>query len=167
LLRSRHPASAVDPAQRSLAQRNRGLLVFSVGGRPLAARADEIAGVRPWPKAMPVPSDTPFVSALVRLENDCLPVYDLAARLNRTVDPASALCLIVKHEEGPMAICIDSSIPSLHMGESIAIQEGISDEADIIGTCSIGEEQVSIIRLARLGKNRRAVTVGPPTHVGG
>ena len=155
MLRSQHRIPAFDRVQRPLTQRSRGLLVFSIGGRQVAACTEQISGVRPWPKAIPVPSDTPFVSALVRLENDCLPVYDLAARLNRTVEPADALCLIVKHEEGPMAVCIDPSIPSLHMAEAITIHEGTGDDADINGTCSIGEEQLSIVRLARLGKNHR------------
>jgi len=128
------------------------LLVFSVGGRQVAARTEEVAGVRPWPEAMPVPSDTPFVTALVRLEKDCMPVYDLAARLNRTVDPATALCLLVKHEDGPMAICIDASIPSLHMADSANIHEQTGGDSDIAGICSIGEERLSIIHLAGLGK---------------
>jgi chemotaxis signal transduction protein len=128
------------------------LLVFSVGGQQVAARTEEIAGVRPWPETMPVPSDTPFVTGLVRLEKDCMPVYDLAARLNRMIDPATALCLIVKHEDGPMAICIDPSIPSLHMADTASIHEQTGGDSDIAGTCSIGEERLSIIRLARLGK---------------
>jgi chemotaxis signal transduction protein len=155
VLRSRHRASAVDRAYQPLAQRSRSLLLFSVGGRQLAAYMDEIAGVRAWPDTMPVPSETPFVSALVRLENDCLPVYDLAAKLNRSIDPSGPLCLLVKHEDGPMAVCIDPSIPSLHMADSAAIQEEADTEPDIAGTCLIGDEQVTIVRLARLGKGRR------------
>ncbi|HJR75858.1 MAG TPA: chemotaxis protein CheW [Nitrospiraceae bacterium] len=155
MLRSRHRASVVDRAQQPSVQRGRSLLVFSVGGRQLAAYMEEIAGVRAWPNTMSVPSDTPFVSSLVRLENDCLPVYDLAAKLNRTIDRTGPLCLLVKHEDGPMAVCIDSSIPSLYMADSTAIQEGADPEADITGTCLIGDEQVSIVRLARLGKSRR------------
>jgi chemotaxis signal transduction protein len=155
VLRSRHRASVVDRARQPLVQRSRSLLVFSVGGRQLAVWMEEIAGVRAWPNTVPVPSDTPFVSSLIRLENDCLPVYDLAAKLNRTIDRTGPLCLLVKHEDGPMAVCIDSSIPSLHMADSTAIQEGADTEADIAGTCLIGDEQVSIVRLARLGKSRR------------
>lgn len=152
MLRSRHRAAVVGHAEAAVPRRSRGLLVFTVGGRQLAACTEEIAGVRPWPQAMPVPSHTPFVSALIRLEKDCLPVYDLAARLNRTIDPATALCLLVKHEDGPMAICIDPSIPSLHMADSITLHDRPGDDSDIAGTCSIGEEQLTIIRLARLGK---------------
>ena len=153
MLRSRHRAPTLDRPQQAEAGRTRGLLLFSVGGRQVAAATEEIAGVRPWPKMMLVPSDTPFVSALVRLEDECLPVYDLAARLNRSLDPASGLCLIVKHEDGPLAVCIDSSIPSLHMADANDIREGKGEEADIAGTCFIGEDQVSIVRLARLGRS--------------
>ena len=135
-----------------MARHHRGLLVFSVGGQQVAARTEDIAGVCPWPETMPVPSDTPFVAALVRLEKDCMPVYDLAARLNRTIDPATALCLIVKHEDGPMAIRIDPSIPSLHMVDSASVHEQTGGDSDIAGICSIGEERLRIIHLARLGK---------------
>jgi len=155
LLRSRHRAQVIDRAQQPAARARRGLLLFSVGGQQVAAPTEEIAAVRTWPKTMPVPSDTPFVSALVRLEDECLPVYDLAARLNRALDPANGLCLIVKHEEGPLAVCIDSSIPSLHMADANDIHEGTGAEADVSGTCSIGEDQVSLVRLARLGRNHR------------
>lgn len=154
MLRSRHRATAADRGQQPATRPSRGLLLFSVGGRQVAARMEDVAGVRPWPKMMPVPSDTPFVSALIRLENECLPVYDLAARLNRTVDPASGLCLIVKHVEGPLAVCIDSSIPSLHMADASDIREETGNEADISGTCSVGDDQVSFVRLARLGQNQ-------------
>ena len=155
MLRSRHHGQAIDRAQQPAARASRGLLLFSVGGRQVAAPTEEVAAVRPWPKTMPVPSDTPFVSALVRLEDECLPVYDLAARLNRTLDPAGGLCLIVKHEEGPLAVCIDSSIPSLHMADAHDVHEGTGAEADVAGTCFIGEDQVRLVRLARLGRNHR------------
>jgi chemotaxis signal transduction protein len=148
--------------KRPLAPRHRGMLIFSVGGRQVAARTEEISAVRSWPKGIPVPSDTPFVSTVVRLEDDCLPVYDLAARLNRTVDTDGALCLVVKHEDGPMAICIDSTIPSLVMAETITIQEGTGRDADISGSCTVGDERFSVIRLARLGKDHRSEQLPGP-----
>jgi chemotaxis signal transduction protein len=155
LLRSRHRAPAIEQVPQPAAQPSRSLLLFSVGGRQVAAHTEEVAGVRPWPKTMPVPSATPFVSALVRLEDECLPVYDLAARLNSTLDPAGGLCLIVKHEEGPLAVCIDSSIPSLHVADASDIREGTDMETDVAGTCFIGGGQISLVRLARLGRNHR------------
>ena len=131
----------------------------------MAARTEDIAGVRAWPEAMPVPSDTPFVTSLVRLDTDCMPVYDLAAKLNCRVNPVGALCLIIKHEDGPMAVCIDPSVPSLHMVDSSTIQERASDESDIAGMCSVGDEQLSIIHLARLGKGASPEVSGHHSHV--
>ncbi|WP_447603598.1 chemotaxis protein CheW [Nitrospira sp. Nam80] len=139
--------------------------MFSVGGRQVAARTEEIAGVRPWPEAMPVPSNTPFVTSLIRIDKECLPVYDLAAKLNGRINPVGALCLIIKHEDGPLAVCIDPSIPSLHMVDSSTIQERPSDESDIVGICSVGDEQLSIIHLARLGKGALAEGSGYHSHV--
>jgi len=165
LLRSQHRASLSNHPRETVLRKNRGLLIFSVGGRQVAARTEEVAGVRPWPEAMPVPSDTPFVTSLVRVEKDCMPVYDLAAKLNRRLDPAGALCLIVKHEDGPLAVCIDPSIPSLHMADSSAIQEWAGDDADIAGICSVGDEQLTIIHLARLGKGAPAAGPAHQSHV--
>lgn len=152
MLRSQHRASLLEHQHGTGVKRSRGFLVFSVGGQQVAACTEEIAGVRPWPEAMPVPSSTPFISSMVRLDDGCMAVYDLAAKFNRRVNPGGALCLIVKHEDGPMAICIDPSIPSLHMADSRTIDEQASGDPDIVGICSIGDERVGIIRLARLGK---------------
>ncbi|HVG02161.1 MAG TPA: chemotaxis protein CheW, partial [Nitrospira sp.] len=63
--------------------RMQAVVVFSVAGQRLAARTDEVGGVMPWPGAIPVPSDTPCVTALVRQDTRCLPVFDLAAKFNR------------------------------------------------------------------------------------
>ncbi len=152
MLRSQRRASLLEHQHSTGAQRSRGFLVFSVGGQQIAACTEEIAGVCPWPEAMPVPSSTPFISAMVRLDDGCMPVYDLAAKFNRHVNPAGALCLIVKHEDGPMAVCIDPSIPSLHMADARTIDEQASGDPDTVGTCLIGDERVGIIRLVRLGK---------------
>ncbi len=132
--------------------RNQALLVFSVGGRRLGARTEDIAGVQLWQHATPVPSDTPFVNAMVRFDEKCMPVYDLAGKLNQTLDTDSPLCLMIKHEDGPMAICIDAHIPSLHMVDPSTIQGRDSEDADIAGVCSAGDEQVTVINCARLGK---------------
>ena len=132
--------------------RNQALLVFSVGGRRLGARTEEIAGVQLWQHAMPVPSDTPFVNAMIRFDKECMPVFDLAGKLKQTLDSDSPLCLMIKHEDGPMAICIDAHIPSLHMVDSSTIQGRDSEDADIVGVCSAGDEQVTVINCARLGK---------------
>jgi chemotaxis signal transduction protein len=133
--------------------RNQTLLVFSVGGRRLGVRTEDIMGVQLWQHATPVPSDTPFVNAMVRFDKECMPVFDLAGKLNRTLDSDSLLCLMIKHEDGPMAICIDAHIPSLHIVDPSTIQGRESDDADIAGVCLAGDEQVTVINCARLGKD--------------
>ncbi len=131
--------------------RVQNLVVFSVAGQRLAARTEEIGGVLPWPGATPVPSDTPFVTSLVRYEESCLPVFDLAAKFNRTVREEESLCLIVKHVDGPLAICIDSQVPSLHVvpRSEIRYQSGL--DPDMAGSCVAGDEQLPLINLATLG----------------
>jgi chemotaxis signal transduction protein len=126
-------------------------VVFSVAGQRLAARTEEIGGVLPWPGATPVPSDTPFVTSLVRYEESCLPVFDLAAKFDRTVREEESLCLIVKHVDGPLAICIDSQVPSLHVvpRSEIRYQSGL--DPDMAGSCVAGDEQLPLINLATLG----------------
>lgn len=131
--------------------RVQNLVVFSVAGQRLAARTEEIGGVLPWPGTTPVPSDTPFVTSLVRYEESCLPVFDLAAKFNRTVREEESLCLIVKHVDGPLAICIDSQVPSLHVvpRSEIRYQSGL--DPDMAGSCVAGNEQLPLINLATLG----------------
>ncbi|WHZ21383.1 MAG: hypothetical protein OJF47_000495 [Nitrospira sp.] len=131
--------------------RGRGVVVFSVGGRRLAAKTEEIDGVVPWPGATLVPSDTPFVTSLIRREKGCLPVFDLAAKFNRAIQEGESLCLIVKHVDGPMAICIDPQVPSLHLVAQSAVRYRPDTDPDIAGTCVAGEEELPIINLTTLG----------------
>lgn len=131
--------------------RMQNMVVFSVGGKRFAARTEEIGGVMPWPGSTAVPSDTPFVRALVRQENGCLPVFDLAAKFNRLLQDDEPLCLVVKHMDGPLAICIDSQVPSLHMVARSAVQYRAGNGSDIAGTCIAGEEELPIINLTTLG----------------
>lgn len=127
------------------------MVVFSVGGQRLAARTEEIGGVMPWTGSTAVPSDTPFVRALVRQEKGCLPVFDLAAKFKRSLQDGEPLCLVVKHVDGPLAICIDSQVPSLHMVARSAVQYRADNDPDIAGTCIAGEEELPIINLTTLG----------------
>lgn len=136
--------------------RMQALVVFSVAGQRLAARTDEISGVMPWPGAIPVPSDTPCVTALVRQDARCLPVFDLAAKLNRPMHEESALCLLVKHVDGPLAICIDPQVPSLHMVERSSMHYQSGTDPDIAGTCVADDEELPIINLTTLGVPFRA-----------
>ena len=130
------------------------MVVFSVAGKRLAARAEEIGGVLPWPGTTPVPSDTPFVTSLVRYEDSCLPVFDLAAKFNRTVREEESLCLIVKHVDGPLAICIDGQVPSLHVVPRSEVQYQSGLDLDIAGSCVAGDEELPLINLATIGSHQ-------------
>src|SRR6476661_6646152 len=100
--------------QAQATKRSWNVVLFSVGGVKLAARTEDVGGVSPWTKSIPVPSRTPFVQAMLKREKDVMPVYDLATRLSRELEGDPLLCLVARHVDGPMAICIDGVIPSLH-----------------------------------------------------
>jgi chemotaxis signal transduction protein len=125
--------------------------VFSVAGVRFAARADDVGGVTPWPGATAVPSETPYVAALVRHQKECLPVFDLATKLQRKMTDPAPLCLVAKHVDGPMVLCIDGHVPSLHMVDSSAIRYQAGGDPDIAGTCVAGNEELPLLNLTRLG----------------
>jgi chemotaxis signal transduction protein len=129
------------------------LVVFRVGGQLLAAKAQEVGGVWPWSDPMPVPSGTPLVRGIVRRGEEILPVYDLADSLDVEVKGARRLCLIAKHRDGPMAICIDEEIPSLQTVDP-ALIGAATGESHLLGTCQVGAETVSIYSLATLNGPR-------------
>lgn len=144
----RGPISKAAPARASL-------VVFAVGGRRLAARADEIGGVRPWRRAIPIPSRTPFVGSVVRHGDEVLPVYDLAARLGVRVAEGAPLCLIAKRRDGLMAVCIDAEIPTLHAVDPAGIRPATRQDPDVVGTCVVGGEEVPVYSLTSLGLGAR------------
>ncbi len=127
------------------------LLIFSVGGRRLAVKTDEVAGISAWKGSIPVPSRTPFVSAVVRKDKDVFPVFDLAELLHVTVKGEELLCLTAKHHRGAMAICIDEDMPVLHTLDAAAIQAYRGGEFEAIGSFANGLDQIPIISLAKLG----------------
>lgn len=151
MLRAQLRRQSQGSTQGATEARIQNMVVFSVAGQRVAARTDEIGGVLPWPGATAVPSDTPFVTSLVRQEEGCLPVFDLAAKFNRRMQGEESLCLVVKHVDGPLAICIDSQVPSLHMVPRSAVQYHIGDDPDIAGSCLADDEQLPFINLATLG----------------
>lgn len=127
------------------------LVQFSVGGKRVAVRTEEIGGVSPWTEAMPVPSLTPYVNAVVRQGDEILPVFDLARLLMVQVPKTERLCLRAKRQDGPMAVCIDPDVPTLHQVDAKAIQPAPSGMPGVIGRCAIGEEEVPIYSWAMLG----------------
>lgn len=127
------------------------LLVFSVGGRRLAVKTDEVAGISEWQGSIPVPSRTPFVSAVMRKDRDVLPVFDLADLLHVTLQGEELLCLTAKHPLGPMAICIDEDMPVLHTLDSAAMQAYEGGEFEAVGSFVSGLDQIPIMSFAKLG----------------
>lgn len=151
MLRSQSRKQGQTAARSTAENRMLRLVVFSVAGQRLAARTEEIGGVMPWPGAIPVPSETRFVTSLVRHEDRYLPVFDLAAKFQRTMHERESLCLVVKHVDGPLAICIDAEVPSLQMVPRSSLQYQHGDDPDMAGSCVAGGEQLPIINLATLG----------------
>jgi chemotaxis signal transduction protein len=131
------------------------MMVFSVGGMKLAARTEDVEGVSPWSETIPVPSRTPFVQALLKRDNHVMPVYDLAARLDRAVQGEPLLCLVARHLDGPMAICIDADVPFLEMVNAAAIRPNGRGDIESLGTVVIGVHEVAIVALQRLGRLRQ------------
>lgn len=127
-------------------------MVFSIGGVKLAARTEDVGGVSPWTWTIPIPSRTPFVQAMLKRDNHVMPVYDLAARLNRTLIGNPLLCLVARHLDGPMAICIDADVPSLETVDAAAIRPNGRKDIESLGSVTIGEHDVAIVALQRLGR---------------
>ncbi|MGH7166359.1 MAG: chemotaxis protein CheW [Nitrospiraceae bacterium] len=139
------------------------LLVFSVGGRRMAVKAEEVGGVWPWTQAMPVPSATAFVGAVFQRGDEVLPVFDLAGRLNVQVQGQAPLCLIGKHRLGPFAMRIDAQIPTLVAVDQAAFQPGAGPEPEVEGRCVIDTEELAVVSLGTLLRSPRpqSPAVGP------
>lgn len=137
------------------AKRLWNVVVFSVGGVKLAARTEDVEGVSSWAATIQVPSRTPFVQAMLKRDNHVMPVYDLAARLNRVVQGEPLLCLVARHLDGPMAICIDAAMPSLQAVNPASIRPNSSGDIESLGVVTIGAQDVAIVALQRLGRLRQ------------
>ena len=137
------------------AKRSWNVVVFSVGGKKLAARTEDVGGVAPWIDPVPVPSRTPFVGAMLKREKDVMPVYDLATRLSRELEGDPLLCLVARHVDGPMAICIDGVIPSLHNVDIAHITPSKHLDLETLGSFTDEGQVIDIVALQRLGRNRQ------------
>ncbi|MDP1946286.1 MAG: chemotaxis protein CheW [Nitrospirota bacterium] len=138
--------------QAQTTKRSWNVVVFTVGGMKLAARTEDVGGVSPWTDSIPVPSRTPFVQAMQKRDHQVMPVYELANRLSRTLQGDPLLCLVARHVDGPMAICIDAAVPSLETVDAAAIRPTINGDLETLGSVTIGGEDVTIVALQRLGK---------------
>ena len=136
-------------------KRSWNVVVFSVGGMKLAARTEDVGGVSPWTESIPVPSRTSFVQAMLKRDNHVMPVYDLAARLSRKLIGSPLLCLVARQLDGPMAICIDADVPSLETVDATAIRQNGRGDIETLGSVTIGENDVAIVELQRLGRSRQ------------
>ena len=126
------------------------LVLFSVGGRRLAVRSEEVAGISDWTDSIPVPSRTPYVAAVVRREQQVFPVFDLAGLLGASLQGERFLCLMVKHPRGAMALCIDEDMPVLHSLDPAAIQVYQGTEFETAGSFTSGFDQIPIIAMSKL-----------------
>ncbi|MBK5281313.1 MAG: chemotaxis protein CheW [Nitrospiraceae bacterium] len=133
--------------------RSWNVVVFSVGGMKLAARTEDVGGVWPWTESIPVPSRTPFVQAMLKRDNHVMPVYDLATRLSRKLQGDPLLCLVARHLDGPMAICIDAEVPCLETVDVAAVRASIREDVETLGMVTIGDEDVAIVALQHLGQS--------------
>jgi len=127
------------------------LLVFSVGGRRIATRANDVGGIWLWTEVVSVPSGTAHINAVLRHGEDILPVFDLAGRLQVEVKTGERLCLIAKRQDGLMAVGIDGDIPTLHSLSEESIRPVQWKDSDVIGTCRIENQELPVYSLARLG----------------
>lgn len=146
--------------QTQVPKRSCNVMVFSIGGLKLAARTEDVEEVSPWIGSIPVPSRTPFVQAMLKRKNLVMPVYDLATRLSRKLQGDPLLCLVVRHIDGPMAICIDAEMPSLETVDAMEIRSNDRRDIETIGTVTIAGNDVAIVALQRLGRAIR----GTVTH---
>jgi hypothetical protein len=145
----------ISPGQNSKPAKMVPIVVFSVGGQRLAARAEEVGGIWPWTEAMPVPSGTRFVDAIMRQGEKVFPVFNLAERLRVKFQSQDRLWMIAKRFDGPMAVCIDGGTPSFEVLGADSIHYANGGESDIVGTCRIGAEELPLYSLTRLGDDPR------------
>jgi chemotaxis signal transduction protein len=92
-------------------------------------------------------------------DNDVLPVYDLALRLHCEVRGESMLCMVARHKDGPLAICIDGEVPSLRTLDAAEIRPAAQQELETLGSFESDGESISIVALNRLG-TQASVGVG-------
>lgn len=136
--------------QQKRASRSMSLLIFSVGGRRLAVKTDELAGVSKWTRGVPVAGTTPFISSAVDLDRTAFPVFDLAGLLQVSVLGDSLMCVMAKHPRGTLAICVDEEMPVLHTLDASAVQPCREGEFPLIGSFSSELGEIPILAISKL-----------------
>jgi len=127
-----------------------GVLLFSVGGRRLAAMMEEIVGVTSWNVSIPVASETPFVSSVVRHDQVVLPVFDLAGRLRVSIEGGHPLCLVAKHPLGNLAICIDETMPTMQTWDSARLHSYQGKDVPTERSYLVEAEEIPILCISQL-----------------
>jgi hypothetical protein len=84
-----------------------------------------------------------------------MPVYDLATRLSREPEGDPLLCLVARHVDGPMAICIDGIIPSLHNVDIADIVPSKRLDLETLGSFTDEGQEIDIVAFQRLGRSRQ------------
>jgi hypothetical protein len=84
-----------------------------------------------------------------------MPVYDLAARLSRTLQGDPLLCLVVCHLDRPMAIRIDADVPSLEAVDATAIRPNGRGDIETKGSVTIDGDDVDVVALQQRGRSRQ------------
>lgn len=133
-----------------LAHPPRRVLLFSIGGRRLAARMEEVVGVTSWSVVVPLKNETPFLSGLVRHDQAVLPVCDLAARLRVSVEGGHPLCLVAKHPLGNMAICIDEVMPIMQTCDTDRLRNYQANDLPAEQSCEVDMEEIPILHMSQL-----------------
>lgn len=118
---------------KAAARRMVPLIVFSIGGKAFAMKAEEVGGVEPWPTSMAVPSTTPHVREMVRRGRAVHAVYDLAGHWSIRLAASTPLCVMVKWGNGEVAIRVDSQIPSLESADLAMIRVAPNARPGTIG----------------------------------
>jgi hypothetical protein len=89
---------------------------------------------------------------MLKRDNYVMPVYDLAASLKCILQGDPLLCLVARHLDGPMAICIDAEVPAVAKVDAGSIRQNGERDIESLGSVTIGENDVTIVALQRLGR---------------
>jgi hypothetical protein len=82
-----------------------------------------------------------------------LPIFDLAGQFDLTIESDPPLCLLAKHEDGLMAVRIDSDMPILQSVDRASIRHSDGTDPVVVGTCTIDDQPIDLLCLTKLGKS--------------
>ncbi len=135
--------------QKTQTSRALNLLIFSVGGRRLAVRTDELAGVKKW-TGISISGETRSISSVNHPDQAAPVVFDLAELLHVSVRGSSPMCVMAKHPRGILAICVDEEMPVLHSLDAAAVQPYRGEESPLVGTFESEHGRIPILSIVKL-----------------